>query len=88
MQVCYYNPTDELIQCANMQEQQVVQLLIMFVTYCLDTLRQQSPTIPGKLSGLQYSFRSRFIAESVFDNILFVSLKVYYLQEHSSRFLA
>ena len=75
MQVCHHNPTDALIQCANMQEKDVVQLLIMFVTFCLDTLRQKPPTIPGILSGLRYSFRSRFIAESAFDNILLVSLK-------------
>jgi hypothetical protein len=75
MQVCHHNPTEAVVNCAESTQQQVVHLLLMFVTYCLEDLDQKPPTIPKILSGLRNNFRARFINDSAFDDTLLGSLK-------------
>ena len=75
MQVCHHNPTDDFITCVRFRKKQKVQLLLVFMTYCLETLGQQPPTIPGIMSGLRHSFRARFIGDKAFDHPLVMSMK-------------
>lgn len=75
MQVCHHNPTAAFINCAERTHLQVVHLLLMFVTYCLEALGQEPPTIPIILSGLRHNFRARFIDDSAFDDTLLASMK-------------
>jgi len=75
MQVCHHNPTAAFINCAERTHLQVVHLLLMFVTYCLEALSQEPPTIPIILSGLRHNFRARFIDDSAFDDTLLASMK-------------
>lgn len=75
MQVCHHNPADDFINCVGFRKRQKVQLLLMFMTYCLESLGQQPPTIPGIMSGLRHSFRARFIGDKAFDHPLVMSMK-------------
>ena len=77
MQVCHHHPTEDFINCHGMTEMDVVRLLLMFVTFCLDTLGQKPPTIPVILSGLRHHFKvtMNIVANSAFDNSLLVAMK-------------
>ena len=47
----------------------------MFVTYCLDVLKQSPASIPGVLSALRYNLRHRLADCTVFDDALLGSIK-------------
>ena len=78
MQVCHHHPTEDFINCQGLTEMHFVRLLLMFVTFCLDTLNQKPPTIPVILSGLRHHFKVTMntVANTAFDNnSLLVAMK-------------
>lgn len=75
LQVCHHNPNNDFIHCVGFRTEQKVQLLLMFMTYCLETLGQQPPTISGIMSGLRHNFRARLIGDKAFDHPLVTSMK-------------
>ena len=76
MQVCHHHPTEDFINCQGLTEMHFVRLLLMFVTFCLDTLNQKPPTISAILSGLRHHFKVTMntVANTAFDNSLLVAL--------------
>ena len=75
LQVCHHNPTNNFIHCVGFRTKQKVKLLLMFMTYCLETLGQKPPTIPLIMSGLRHNFRAHFIGDKAFDHPLVTAMK-------------
>lgn len=75
LQVCHHNPTNDFIHCVGFRTEQKVKLLLMFMTYCLETLGQKPPTIPLIMSGLRHNFRAHFIGDKAFDHPLVTAMK-------------
>jgi len=75
MQTCHHNPTEEQINCANITQPKLLELLLMFVAYCVNVLKKAPTSIPGILSGLKNNMVLRFVDLEAFDNSLLVAIK-------------
>jgi len=75
MQLYNHNPSAQIINCTGVSKHQLLKLLLMFVTYCLDVLKQSPASIPGVLSALRYNLRHRLADCTVFDDALLGSIK-------------
>lgn len=75
MQTCHHNPTEDHINCKGINQQQLLQLLLMFVAYCVNVLKTAPTSIPGILSGLRNNLVLRFVPLDAFDDSLLVALK-------------
>jgi len=74
MQLYNHNPSAQIINCTGVSKHQLLKLLLMFVTYCLDVLKQSPASIPGVLSALRYNLRHRLADCTVFDDALLGSV--------------
>jgi len=70
MQSFHHNPTDSEINCAQASQKQMLELILMFISFCLDSLHQSPPTIPIILSGLRHCLRLKLVDVNVFDHSL------------------
>ena len=70
-----HNPSATAINCTNISQHNFLQLLLMFVSYCLDVLNLSPPSIPGVLSALRHNLRHRLADCTVFDHPLFIATK-------------
>lgn len=75
MQLHAHNPSESTINCTDVSQHNLLQLLLMFISYCLDVLQASPPSIPGVLSALRYNLRLRLANCDVFDNPLLTSIK-------------
>ena len=75
MQLYNHNPSADIINCTGVSNHQLLKLLLMFVTYCLDVLKQSPASVPGVLSALRYNLRHRLADCTVFDDALLGSIK-------------
>jgi hypothetical protein len=75
MQTCHHNPSEDQINCTNITQQQLLELLLMFVTYCVNVLKKAPTSIPGILSCLKNNLVLRFVPLNAFDNNLLVAMK-------------
>jgi hypothetical protein len=75
MQTCHHNPTEDQINCANITQPKLLELLLMFVAYCVNVLKKAPTSIPGILSGLKNNMVLRFVELEAFDNSLLVAMK-------------
>jgi len=75
MQTCHHNPSEDQINCTNITQQQLLELLLMFVAYCVNVLKKAPTSIPGILSGLKNNLVLRFVPLNAFDNNLLVAMK-------------
>ena len=70
--------TQRTYNCTQSNHDHMLQLLLMFISYCVDTLNNAPTSIPGILSALHYQFRMRCVHRDVtaaFDNCLIVVAK-------------
>ena len=72
---CHHNPSADQINCKNITQQQLLELLLIFVAYCVDILKKAPTSIPGFLSGLKNNLVLRFVELAAFDNSLLVAMK-------------
>ena len=76
MQTCHHNPSAADIDCINTTPQHLLQLLLMFVSYCVDILQKAPTSIPGILSALRYQLQTiRFVDGAPFDHPLLAAAK-------------
>ena len=78
MQTCHHNPTAEYIDCTQTSHDQLLQLLLMFVSYCVDIIQKAPTSIPGILSALRYQLTMRRVSSTVtvaFDHDLLAAAK-------------
>jgi hypothetical protein len=75
MQTCHHNPSEDQINCTNITQQQLLELLLMFVAYCVNVLKKAPTSIPGILSALKNNLVLRFVPSDAFDNNLLVAMK-------------
>lgn len=70
-----HNPSATAINCTNISQHHFLQLLLMFVSYCLDVLKLNPPSIPGVLSALRHNLHHRLADCTVFDHPLIAATK-------------
>ena len=75
MQTCHHNPSSAVIGCTNLDQQQLLQLLMMFVAYCINILKTTPTSIPSILSGLKNNLGARFIVVDAFQHPLLTNMK-------------
>ena len=68
MQIYHHNPSEDQINCTDITQQQLLELLLMF-------LKKALTSIPGILSGLKNNLVLRFVPLEAFDNSLLVAMK-------------
>ena len=64
MQMCHHNPTADYIGCAQIDHDQLLQLLLMFVSYVVDIIQKAPTSIPTILSALRYQLTIRCVVRS------------------------
>jgi hypothetical protein len=47
MQTCHHNPSEDQINCKDITQQKLLELLLMFVAYCVNVLKKAPISIPG-----------------------------------------
>ena len=78
MQTCNHNPTAASINCTQTSHDHLLQLLLMFISYCVDTIHEAPTSIPGIMSALRYQFNMRCVNSDVtaaFDHCLIQAAK-------------
>jgi hypothetical protein len=78
MQTCHHNPTADYIACTHIDHDQLLQLLLMFVSYVVDIVQKAPTSIPPILSALRYQLTIRRVRSTVtaaFDHDLMVAAK-------------
>ena len=78
MQTCNHNPTAASINCTQTSHDHLLQLLLMFISYCVDTIHKAPTSIPGIMSALRYQFNMRCVNSDVtaaFDHCLIQAAK-------------
>ena len=78
MQTCHHNPTADYIACTHIDHDQLLQLLLMFVSYVVDIVQKAPTSIPPILSALRYQLTIRRVSSTVtaaFDHDLLVATK-------------
>jgi hypothetical protein len=78
MQTCHHDPTTAYINCTQTSHDKLLQLLFMFISYCVDTLDNAPTSVPGSLSALRYQFNMRCVRSDVtaaFDHCLILAAK-------------
>ena len=75
MQTCHHNPSAAVIGCTGMDQQQLLQMLMMFVAYCVNVLKTTPTSIPSILSGLKNNLSARFIVVDAFSHPLLTNMK-------------
>ena len=78
MQTCHHNPTATCINCTHSSHDHLLQLLLMFISYCVDTINKAPTSIPGIMSALRYQFNMRCVHNDVtaaFDHSLILAAK-------------
>ena len=76
MHTCHHNPTADYIGCTQTSHDQLLQLLLMFVSYCVDIIQKAPTSIPVILSALRYQLTIRCVSSKVtaaFDHDLLVT---------------
>ena len=53
MQTYHHNPTDDQINCKDISSKQLLELLLMFVAYCVNLLRHHQLLFQEYCSGLK-----------------------------------
>ena len=62
MQTCNHNPTAASINCTQTSHDHLLQLLLMFISYCVDTINKAPTSRPGIMSALRYQFNMSMLA--------------------------
>ena len=78
MQTCHHNPTAAYIACTNIDHDQLLQLLLMFVSYVVDIIQKAPTSVPSILSALRYQLTMKRVCSKVtaaFDHDLLVAAK-------------
>jgi hypothetical protein len=75
MKTCHHNPTNDDINCKHTTQQKLLELLLMFVAYCINVLHVSPSTIPGILSGLKHSMIMKFVTVAAFDHCMIKAIK-------------
>jgi len=78
MQTCHHNPTAAYIACTNIDHDQLLQLLLMFVSYIVDIIQKAPTSVPSILSALRYQLTMKRVCSKVtaaFDHDLLVAAK-------------
>jgi hypothetical protein len=75
MQTCHHNPSVDTIACKNINQQELLELLLMFVAYCVNVLKTTPTSIPGILSGLKNNLGNRLVVVDAFTHILLSNMK-------------
>ena len=78
MQTCHHNPTAAYIDCRHIDHDQLLQLLLMFVSYVVDIIQKAPTSIPSILSALRYQLTMKRVCSKVtaaFDHSLLVAAK-------------
>jgi hypothetical protein len=68
VQTCHHNPSEDQINFTDITQQQLLELLLMFVAYCVNVLKKAPTSILGILSGLKNNLVLRFVPLEAFDN--------------------
>ena len=75
MKTCHHNPTSDDISCKNINQQQLLELLLMFVAYCVNMLHTSPASIPGILSGLKHGMILKLVTVEAFDHCMLKAIK-------------
>jgi hypothetical protein len=78
MHTCHHNPSPSQVNCTHLDHDQLLQLLLMFVSYCVDIIHKAPPSVPGILSALRYQLNMQYLRKEVmvaFDHPLLAAAK-------------
>jgi len=75
MKTCHHNPTNDDISCKYIYQQQLLELLLMFVAYCVNVLHTSPTSIPGILSGLKHGMILKLVTVEAFDHCMLKAIK-------------
>jgi hypothetical protein len=62
MQTCHHNPTAAYIDYTHIDHDQLLQLLLIFVSYVVDIIQKAPTSIPIILSALRYQLTIRCVS--------------------------
>lgn len=65
MQTCHHNPTAAYVACTNIDHDQLLQLLLMFVSYVVDIIQKAPTSVPSILSALRYQLTMKRVCRTV-----------------------
>ena len=75
MQTSHHHPTDDQINCKDISSHQLLELLLMFIAYCVNVIKASPTTIPGILSGLKNTLMMKFVTLDAFEHVMLKAMK-------------